>query len=206
MKLHLALLVSAILLLGGCANQSEQTANTALEPQKPWLCQGVDGKWQCQRGNAERQQPSTGIVDLPAAQRPLVPENKPTTSATRSTIDTSDVLPTEVVALDKSAQEPLQKTDRKIDTANEPDLWTIQWVALSSNAAAQQYGRNYLSGAVDDYEIRHIRVNNRDYYILFSGRYANKAAATEAADRIRATSAEPPFLRTVSSIAAVTVN
>ena len=206
MKLHLALLVGAKLLLAGCASQSDQTASIELEPQKPWSCQAVDGKWQCQRGDAERQQPSTAIVGPPATQHPLVPENKPTTSATRSSIDTSDVPPTEVVALNKSAQEPLQKTDRRIDTTNEPDLWTIQWVALSSNAAAQQYGRNYLSGAVDDYEIRHIRVNNRDYYILFSGRYANKAAATEAAERIRTTSAEPPFLRTVSSIAAVTVN
>ena len=206
MKFHLTLLVSAKILLAGCASQSNQTASTEQEPQKPWLCQGVDGKWQCQRGNAERQQPSTAIADLPAAQRPSVPENKPTTNATRSTLDTSDVLPTKIVALDNSAQAPPQKIDRRIDTTSETDLWTIQWVALSSNAAAREYGRDYLSGSVDDYEIRHIRVNNRDYYILFSGRYANKAAATDAAERIRTTSAEPPFLRTVSSIAAVTVN
>ena len=206
MKLNLALLVGTKLLLAGCASQSEQTASTALEPQKPWLCQGVDGEWQCQRGNAQPQQKSTAIMDPSSAQRPLAPENKSAMVATRSAIDTPEVPPTEVVAKDKIAHEPLQKTDRIIDTTNESDLWTIQWVALSSNAAAQQYGRNHLSGSVDDYEIRRIRVNNRDYHILFSGRYANKAAATEAAKRIRTTSAELPFLRTLGSIAAVAVN
>ena len=86
------------------------------------------------------------------------------------------------------------------------NAWTIQWAALSTAAAARQYGIKYLADSAADYEIRPIRVNNRDYYILFSGRYPSKAAATEAAEQIRTASSEAPFFRTMSSIRAAARN
>ncbi|MBK88181.1 MAG: hypothetical protein CMQ44_04935 [Gammaproteobacteria bacterium] len=206
MKQTFALLAVAILLLPGCAGRSSQSAGTAPEPQQPWLCRGVDGEWQCQRGDSGGEQQRTAVAEPSSTQRTLATAVKRAPSVKRPETDSADNTPSAVTAPGDIAQAASQQPAGKIDTAHRPDLWTIQWAALSSNTAAQEYGRQYLSRFVDNYEIRHIRVNNRDYYILFSGRYANKGAASDAAASLSNPRSEAPFLRTLGSIAAVTVN
>ncbi|MAD06550.1 MAG: hypothetical protein CMP86_03955 [Gammaproteobacteria bacterium] len=197
-----ALPVAVIALLFGCAGQSDPAASATMAPQQPWLCQDVNGKWQCNRGAGKPLQPADAIG--PMANAPtLEPEALSAANTFPSSLDTpvvSDIAPSTAATPTAPEVEVIKTTS----AATVENAWTIQWAALSTAAAAQQYGIKYLADSGTDYEIRTIRVNDRDYYILFSGRYPSRATAAEAAKQIQTASSEAPFFRTLSSIIAAT--
>ena len=203
MKKIYVVIGAAMVLLCGCAGQSGQIANATMESQQPWLCQGVSGEWQCNRDVRMPQQPADATEQKVTAAT-LEPEARSTPDKAPSSLDKPalrNIAPSTVA--DTAAPEVEEiKTPFAATVEN---AWTIQWAALSTAAAAQQYGIRYLADSGTDYEIRPIRVKNRDYYILFSGRYPSRAAAAEAAKQIRTASAEAPFFRTISSIKAASI-
>ena len=204
MKKIYVVIGAAMVLLCGCAGQSGQIANATMESQQPWLCQGVSGEWQCNRDVRMPQQPADATEQKVTAAT-LEPEAPSTPDRAPSSSDKSAL---NNIAPSTVADTPAPEVDvtKTPIAATVENAWTIQWAALSTAAAARQYGIKYLADSAADYEIRPIRVNNRDYYILFSGRYPSKAAATEAAEQIRTASSEAPFFRTMSSIRAAARN
>ena len=200
MKKIYALLGTAMVLLCGCAGQADQSANASAKSQQPWLCQGHDGEWQCNRDGRMPQQPADATEQNVTAAT-LEPEAPSTPDRAPSSSDKPAL--SNIAASTVALEVEVTKTPIAAPVEN---AWTIQWAALSTAAAARQYGIKYLADSAADYEIRPIRVNNRDYYILFSGRYPSKAAATEAAEQIRTASSEAPFFRTMSSIRAAARN
>ena len=200
MKKIFGLFIGAVILLSGCAGQSKQAKSSALQPQQPWLCEGVDGEWQCNRGEST-QQPSTAALSAPQTRSKL---KSPSMNEERASTDAPKVASTDTIARNTSKEAQAPTAIKTTDAAPPASFWTIQWAALSSNAAAELFGRKHLSASGSDYEIRPIRVNSRDYYILFSGRFASRAAAVAAAQKIQTTSSEKPFFRTIASIDAAT--
>ena len=173
MKKIFGLFIGAVVLLSGCAGQSKQAKSSALQPQQPWLCEGVDGEWQCNRGE-NTQQPSTAALSGPQTRSKL---KSPSMNEERASTDAPKVASTDTIARNTSKEAQAPTAIKTTDAAPPASFWTIQWAALSSNAAAELFGRKHLSASGSDYEIRPIRVNSRDYYILFSGRFASRAAA-----------------------------
>lgn len=204
MKKIYALLGTAMVLLCGCAGQADQGATASAKSQQPWLCQGRDGEWQCNRDVPKPQQPAdaTGQKVTAATLEPEAPSTPDRAPSSSDKPALSNIAPSTVA--DTAA--PEVEVIKTPIAAPVESAWTIQWAALSTAAAARQYGIKYLADSAADYEIRPIRVNNRDYYILFSGRYPSRAAATEAAEQIRTASSEAPFFRTMSSIRAAARN
>ena len=203
MKKIYVVIGAAMVLLCGCAGQSGQIANATMESQQPWLCQGVSGEWQCDRDVRMPQQPADATEQKVTAAT-LEPEARSKPDKAPSSLDKPalrNIAPSTVA--DTAA--PEVEVIKTPIAATVENAWTIQWAALSTAAAAQQYGIRYLADSGTDYEIRPIRVKNRDYYILFSGRYPSRAAAAEAAKQIRTASAEAPFFRTISSIKAASI-
>jgi septal ring-binding cell division protein DamX len=200
MKKIFGLFIGAVILLSGCAGQSKQATSSALQPQQPWLCEGVNGEWQCNRGDSTQQQ-SIAASRAPQTQSKL---NPPSINEKPASTDTPKVASTDAIARNPSEEAQAPTAIKTTDAATPANVWTIQWAALSSPAAAKLFGRKHLSDAGSDYEIRPIRVNSRDYYILFSGRFASRAAAVAAAQKIQTTSPEKPFFRTIASIDAAT--
>ena len=203
MKKIYVVIGAAMVLLCGCAGQSGQIANATMESQQPWLCQGVSGEWQCNRDVRMPQQPADATEQKVTAAT-LEPEARSTPDKAPSSLDKPalrNIAPSTVA----DTATPEVEVIKTPIAATVENAWTIQWAALSTAAAAQQYGIKYLADSGTDYEIRPIRVKNRDYYILFSGRYPSRAAAAEAAKQIRTASAEAPFFRTISSIKAASI-
>jgi septal ring-binding cell division protein DamX len=99
-----------------------------------------------------------------------------------------------------------QSAPPRQSTPDNESLWTIQWVALSTEAATEAFTAKYFAGANMTFEVERIQVDERRYYILFSGRYASKALAAEAAKQTPHTGGDAPYLRTLASIAAVKVD
>jgi septal ring-binding cell division protein DamX len=203
MKKIYVVIGAAMVLLCGCAGQSGQIANATMESQQPWLCQGVSGEWQCNRDVRMPQQPADATEQKVAAAT-LEPEARSTPDKAPSSLDKPALRNIEPSTVADTAAPEVEVIKTPI-AATVENAWTIQWAALSTAAAAQQYGIKYLADSGTDYEIRPIRVKNRDYYILFSGRYPSRAAAAEAAKQIRTASAEAPFFRTISSIKAASI-
>ena len=203
MKKIYVLIGAAIVLLCGCAGQSSQIANVTMKSQQPWLCQGVSGEWQCNRGTSKPSKPTDAIeqiVNKPTLKpRTLSIPDMPLSSLEKPVV--RDIAPSTAT----TPTAPKVEVAKATGAATVERAWTIQWAALSTSAAAQQYGIKYLADSGTDYEIRLIRVKNRDHYILFSGRYPSRAAAAEAAKQIRTASAEAPFFRTISSIKAASI-
>ena len=203
MKNIYVLIGAAIVLLCGCAGQSSQIANVTMKSQQPWLCQGVSGEWQCNRGTSKPSKPTDAIEQI-VNKRTLKPKTLSTPDMPLSSLGkpvVRDIAP-------KAATTPTApevKVIKATGAATVENAWTIQWAALSTSAAAQRYGIKYLADSGTDYEIRPIRVKNRNYYILFSGRYPSRADAAEAAKQIRTAKSAAPFFRTISSIKAASI-
>ena len=195
--------VTAVLVASsGCS--SRPTPSNALDPSgsEPWLCQGLEGKWQCQRGGIlpETQSKAAGISKVKDTQLSVTDARPIMQLDTENQTVTQNIKTATAQAGSKQSAPPRQSTP-----GNE-SLWTIQWVALSTEAAAKAFTTKYFAGANMAFEVEHIQVGERRYYILFSGRYASKALAAEAAAQTQHTGGDAPYLRTLASIAAVKVD
>jgi hypothetical protein len=184
MKKIYVVIGAAMVLLCGCAGQSGQIANATMESQQPWLCQGVSGEWQCNRDVRMPQQPADATEQKVTAAT-LEPEARSTADKAPSSLDKPalrNIAPSTVA--DTAA--PEVEVIKTPIAATVENAWTIQWAALSTAAAAQQYGIRYLADSGTDYEIRPIRVKNRDYYKFYQGRVDKIAPRPKAAENIMA--------------------
>ena len=187
----LTLAITAVALIG-CASPSKSTNPADTNPAQPWLCQGVDGAWQCQRGGA-----------------PAKAERADIATAMQGTAEQASPIPTASTAddLPNSLNTPSQPQPN-LEPEPEPDKasWTIQWIALASETATRAFAATLFAGLQVDYDIEQIQVGSRRFFILFSGRYPTKALAAQAATQMPLASSEKPYLRTLASIAAVRVD
>ena len=195
----LTLAITAVALIG-CASPSKSTNPADTNPRQPWLCQGLDGAWQCQRGGASAkvEQADSATAKHSAAEQasPI-----PTASAANN-------LPNSLNT--PSQPQPNLEPEPKPEPEPEPEpdkaSWTIQWIALASETATRAVAATLFAGLQVDYDIEQIQVGSRRFYILFSGRYPTKALAAQAATQMPLASGEEPYLRTLASIAAVRVD
>ena len=151
MKKIYALLGTAMVLLGGCAGQADQGATASAKSQQPWLCQGRDGEWQCNRDVPMPQQPAdaTGQKVTAATLEPAAPSIPDRAPPSLDKPALSNIAPS--IVEDTAAPE-VEVIKTPIATPVE-NAWTIQWAALSTAAAARQYGIKYLTDSAADYEI-----------------------------------------------------
>ena len=199
----LTLAITAVA-LAGCASPSKSTNPADTNPPQPWLCQGVDGAWQCQRGGAPAK---AERADIATAMQGTAEQASPIPTAS-----TADDLPN---SLNTPSQpqpnlepEPEPEPEPESEPEPEPDKasWTIQWIALASETATRAFAATLFAGLQVDYDIEQIQVGSRRFFILFSGRYPTKALAAQAATQMPLASGEEPYLRTLASIAAVRVD
>lgn len=194
MKYSFLIFVVAVTTLTGCASQPKATATADATTVEPWLCQGVDGTWQCQRGGTL--EPVKGEqADVAAIEEPQIAIRQSAVEA----VTPSSATPT-AVDLASSPETSAQPQN------NDGGLWTIQWVALGSEAAAKAFAATHFADTTVDYDIEQTQVGPRRFYILFSGRYATRALAAQAAAQTPLRSGEAPYLRTLASIAAASVD
>ena len=194
MKYFFLIFVVAVTTLTGCASQPKATATADATTVEPWLCQGVDGTWQCQRGGTL--EPVKGEqADVAAIEEPQIAIRQSAVEA----VTPSSATPTAV----DLASSPVTSAQPQ---NNDGGLWTIQWVALGSEAAARAFAATHFIDADALYDIEQIQVGPRRFYILFSGRYATRALAAQAAAQTPLRSGEAPYLRTLASIAAASVD
>lgn len=187
--------VIGLLTTWGCANQATTTAASDSANVQPWLCQGVEGNWQCQRGGT-----------LEATQSPPALASNAQRTATANASAVRLKTPPTTVANRVDTQLPPATADSALTQQDDLSLWTIQWVALTSAAATQAFAAKHFANTDLRYDIEHILVGGRHYYILFSGRYTSKALAAKAAAQTPLDLSDAPYLRTLASIAAVTVD
>lgn len=195
--------VTAVLVASsGCSNRP--TPSNVLDPtgSEPWLCQGLDGEWQCQRGGISpaAQSKAAGISEVEDTQL-SVTDVRPIMQMYTETQTVTPKIKTATAHAGSKQSAPPRRS-----TPDNESLWTIQWVALSTETATEAFTERYFAGANLAFEVEHIQVGERRYYILFSGRYTSKALAAEAAAQTPHTGGDAPYLRTLASIAAVKVD
>lgn len=197
MRLLYVLSVIGLLTTWGCASQSTTTASSESANAPPWLCQGVEGNWQCQR---------SGTLEA-AQRRPEIAGNAQPTVTVEPKASTLQLeTPATTVADRVDTQLPPATERSALKRQDDLTLWTIQWVALTSAAATQAFATKHFANTDVSYDIEHILVGGRRYHILFSGRYPSKALAAKAAEQTPLDISDAPYLRTMASIAAVTVD
>ena len=191
----LTLAITAVALIG-CASPSKSTNPADTNPPQPWLCQGVDGAWQCQRGGASAK---VEQADIATAKHSAAEQASPIPTASAA-----NNLPNSL----NTPSQPQPNLEPEPEPEPEPDKasWTIQWIALASETATRAFAATLFAGLQVDYDIEQIQVGSRRFYILFSGRYPTKALAAQAATQMPLASSEKPYLRTLASIAAVRVD
>ena len=200
MKYSFLIFVVAVSTLTGCASQPKAAATADTTSVEPWLCQGVDGTWQCQRG---------GTLEPVKGEQADVAAIEETQTAIRQSavevVTPSPATPTAVDLASSPVTRP-QPQPQPQPQNNDGGLWTIQWVALGSEAAAKAFAATHFADTTVDYDIKQTQVGPRRFYILFSGRYATRALAAQAAAQTPLRSGEAPYLRTLASIAAASVD
>ena len=191
----LTLAITAVA-LAGCASPSKSTTPASSNAPQPWLCQGVDGAWQCQRGGASAK---VEQADIATAKHSAAEQASPIPTASAA-----NNLPNSL----NTPSQPQPNPEPEPEPEPEPDKasWTIQWIALASETATRAFAATLFAGLQVDYDIEQIQVGSRRFFILFSGRYPTKALAAQAATQMPLASSEKPYLRTLASIAAVRVD
>ena len=141
-----------------------------------WQCTGETGRWVCER-KGENQTPNSAskIADETAS------TEKPAYESSRA-------------VLMKKGEKPLLE---ELETSR--NIWVIQWIALSSEAAADSFAIKNFPDKSLQIRVVPIKGPSKPLFAVISGEYGSKKEALEASDKIARVNTEKPYIKELSS-------
>ena len=149
-----------------------------------WQCTGETGRWVCER-KGENQTPNNAakMVDETAATEKRVPDRieQPAHESSRA-------------VLMKKGEKPLLE-----EPETSRNIWVIQWIALSSEAAADSFAIKNFPDKSIQIRVVPIKGPSKPLFAVISGEYGSKKEALEASDKIARVNTEKPYIKELSS-------
>jgi len=79
------------------------------------------------------------------------------------------------------------------------NIWVIQWIALSSEAAADSFAIKNFPDKSIQIRVVPIKGPSKPLFAVISGEYGSKKEALEASDKIARVNTEKPYIKELSS-------
>ena len=171
-------------IITACSSGQISTSMQANNGGDTWQCTGETGRWICER-KAEKQTPNgaTKIADE--------------TSTTEKLI--SDRI--EQPALESSSADLMKEGEKPIleELEASRNMWVIQWIALSSEAAADSFAIKNFPDKSIQIRVVPIKGPSKRLFAVISGEYGSKTEALEASNKIARINTEKPYIKELSS-------
>ena len=171
-------------ILTACSSGQISTSTQANNGGDTWQCTGETGRWVCERkGENQTQNSAAKIADKTAAAEKRVSD------------------PIEQPALESSSADLVKEADKPLLEELEAgrNMWVIQWIALSSEAAADDFAiKNFPDKSI---QIRVVPIEgpSKPLFAVISGEYGSKREALEASNKITRVNTEKPYIKELSS-------
>ncbi len=171
-------------IITACSSGQISTSMQANNGEDTWHCTGETGRWVCER-KGEDQTPSSAskITDETASTEKRVPDRieQPAHESSRA-------------VLMKKGEKPLLE---ELETSR--NIWVIQWIALSSEAAADSFAIKNFPDKSIQIRVVPIKGPSKPLFAVISGEYGSKKEALEASDKIARVYREKPYIKELSS-------
>jgi septal ring-binding cell division protein DamX len=149
-----------------------------------WQCIGETGRWVCER-KEENQTPSSAAK---------IADERPTNEKLISDRIQQPVLVPSSADLTKEGEKPILE---ELEASR--DRWVIQWIALSSEAAADSFALKNFPDKSIQIRVVPIKGPSKRLFAVISGEYGSKTEALEASDKIARMNTEKPYIKELSS-------
>ena len=170
-------------IITACSSGQISTSTQANNGGDTWQCTGETGRWVCER-KGENQTPNSAakIADETAAEK-LVFDHIEQPALESSSAD-----------LMKEGDKPLVK---ELEASR--NIWVIQWIALSNEAAADSFAINNFPDKSIQIRVVPIKGASKPLFAVISGEYGSKREALEAATKIARVNTEKPYIKRLSA-------
>ena len=170
-------------IITACSSGQISTSKQANNGGDTWQCTGETGRWVCERkGENQTQNSAAKIADETAAEK-LVSDRIKQPALESSSAD-----------LMKEGDKPLVK---ELEASR--NMWVIQWIALSSEAAADDFAIKNFPDKSIQIQVVQIKGPSKRLFAVISGEYGSKREALEASDKIARVNTEKPYIKRLSS-------
>ena len=152
-------------IITACSSGQISTSKQANNGGDTWQCTGETGRWVCERkGENQTQNSAAKIADETAAAEKRVSDPIEQPNLESSSAD-----------LMKEAHKPLLK---ELEASR--NMWVIQWIALSSEAAADDFAIKNFPDKSIQIRVVPIKGPSKRLFAVISGNYGSKREALEA--------------------------
>ena len=171
-------------ILTACSSGQISTSTQANNGGDTWRCTGETGRWVCER-KGENQTPNSAskIADETATDEQLVSDRVEQLALESSNAD-----------LMKEGNKPLLE---ELEAGR--NMWVIQWIALSSKAAADSFAIKNFPDKSIQIRVVPIKGPSKRLFAVISGEYGSKREALEASNKIARVNTEKPYIKELSS-------
>ena len=170
-------------ILTACSSGQISTSMQANNGGDTWQCTGETGRWVCERkGENLTPKSAVKIADETAAEK-LVSDRIKHPALESSSAD-----------LMKEGDKPLVK---ELEASR--NMWVIQWIALSSEAAADDFAIKNFPDKSIQIRVVPIKGPSKRLFAVISGEYDSKREALEASNKIARVNTEKPYIKEMSS-------
>ena len=171
-------------IITACSSSQISTSTQATNNGDTWQCTGETGRWICERKAESQNQDNT--VKIKADE----------TSIEDGSMSGSLKQPAIKSKLPAAGKEE-ESFPEKFEASRE--VWVIQWIALSSEAAADAFAMKNFSDQSIQIRVIPLKGPNIGLYAVISGEYASKKEALEASNEIARVNTEKPYIKELSS-------
>ena len=172
-------------ILTACSSGQISTSTQANNGGDTWQCAGETGRWVCERkGENQTRNSAAKIADKTAAAEKRVSD------------------PIEQPALESSDADLMKKKSEKSlreELEAGRNMWVIQWIALSSEAAADDFAIKNFPDKSIQIRVVPIKGPSKRLFAVISGEYGSKREALEASNKIARLNTEKPYIKELSS-------
>ena len=171
-------------IITACSSGQISTSTQANNGRDAWQCTGETGRWVCER-KGENQSPNSAakIADETDAAEKLVSDR----------IE-QPALESRNAGLMKEVEKPLLK---ELEASR--NMWVIQWIALSSEAAADSFAIKNFPDKSIQVRVVPIKGPSKRLFAVISGEYGSKREALQASNKIARVNTEKPYIKELSS-------
>lgn len=171
-------------ILTACSSGQISTSTQANNGGDTWQCTGETGRWVCERkGENLTPRSAAKIADETAAEK-LVSDRIQQPALKSSDAD----------LMKKEGEKSLRE---ELEAGR--NMWVIQWIALSSKAAADSFAIKNFPDKSIQIRVVPIKGPSKRLFAVISGEYGSKREALEASNKIARVNTEKPYIKELSS-------
>ena len=171
-------------IITACSSGQISTSMQANNGGDTWQCTGETGRWVCER-KEENQTPNSAAK---LAEEPLTTEKLISDRIEQPALESSSA------DLMKEGEKPLRE---ELEASR--NIWVIQWIALSSEAAADSFAIKNFPDKSIQIRVVPIKGPSKSLFAVISGEYGSKREALEASNKIARVNKEKPYIKELSS-------